>query len=84
MPRAGNPNPVLASRVVHSFQEICVILCEAQVVVGAHVDDIVQRPPSQPAGTSQLGTTKPLSMPLQTHTRLQPAIDAIASRKGPV
>lgn len=46
LPRAGNPDPVLACGVGHSFQEIRVVLGEAQVVVGAHVDDIVQCPPS--------------------------------------
>lgn len=46
----ANPHPVLEGSVCYSLQGICFILRKAEVVVRAHVDDIVQRPPSKPAG----------------------------------
>lgn len=51
LPRAANPNPILVCFVCHSFQEISVVLGETEVVVRAHVDDIVYRPPGYPAST---------------------------------
>lgn len=50
MPCAANSNPVLEGGVCYSLQGICFVLGEAKVVVRAHVDDIVQCPPSKPAG----------------------------------
>lgn len=45
LPCAANSNPILVCFVCHSFQEITVVLSEPEVVVRAHVDDIVYRPP---------------------------------------
>lgn len=45
LPCAASPNPILLRCVCHSFQEIRVVLSKAEVVVRAHVDDIVYSPP---------------------------------------
>lgn len=45
LPCAAHPDSVLTRFVGHSCQEIRVVLSKPEVVVGAHVDDIVQRPP---------------------------------------
>lgn len=43
---AADSNPILASCFCHSFQEILIVLSEAQIVVRANVDDMVYSPPS--------------------------------------
>ena len=43
---AADPDSILAGFVRHGFQEVGVVLCETQVVIGAHVDDVLNRLPS--------------------------------------
>lgn len=50
VPRAADAHPILEGGVCHSLQGLRLVLRKAEVVVGAHVDDIVQCPPSEPAG----------------------------------
>lgn len=50
VPCAANAHPILEGGVCYSLQGLRFVLRKAEVVVGAHVDDIVQRPPSKPAG----------------------------------
>lgn len=50
VPCAANSDPILEGGVCYSLQGFCCVLSEAEVVVRAHVDDVVQCPPSKPAG----------------------------------
>ena len=49
LPRAADAHPILESLVRHRLEEVLVVLREAEVIVGAHVDHVLYRLPCKPA-----------------------------------